>query len=324
MSCVCSFAQQDPMFTKYMFNSLAFNPAFAGSPEYMSVRLLYRDQWLGLEGAPTTQSFSIHSPVSEKVGLGLSILNDKIGATGSTTTNLSYAYRIPLGKGKLSLGLQTGFSNWRANWNELTFKDPSALDNSFSETNPSYWLFNFGAGAFYYAPKYYIGFSAPHLYNNDLRGEVRDDVDVWAKQYRHFYFTAGGAIPIKGDAMIFKPSILIKSVGLFGEFTPSATNPTRVGAPTEFDLDASILFYNTLWVGASIRGAFEAKAFGGDSSFDSADIWVAYYLISGIRVGAAYDFTINKVRDYSRGSFELMLGYDFDFNKKQLNTPRYF
>ncbi|MFT5165764.1 MAG: type IX secretion system PorP/SprF family membrane protein [Saprospiraceae bacterium] len=324
MASAWSFAQQDAMFTKYMFNSLAYNPAFAGSPEYLSVRLLYRDQWLGLEGAPTSQTFTIHSPVSERIGLGLGIVNDKIGATGSTTTNISYAYRIPFGKGKVSMGLQTGFSNWRADWNELKFRDPAAIDNSFMEMTPSYWMFNFGAGVFYYAPKYYVGISLPHLFNNDLRRDVGGEVEIWAQQYRHFYFSAGAAIPIKGDAMIFKPSILIKSVGLFGDFTPASSNPSKVGAPTEFDLDASVLFYNTLWLGVSIRGAFEAKTFGGNSSFDSADIWVAYYLMSGIRVGAAYDYSINKLGDYNKGSFELMLGYDFNYNSQSFNTPRYF
>jgi len=270
-----SHAQQDAMFTKYMFNSLAFNPAFAGSPEYMQVRLLYRNQWWGIEGAPTTQTLTMHSPISERVGLGFGLVNDQIGATGTTSGNFSYAYR-------------------------------------------------FGAGVFYYAPKYYVGISVPHLYNNDLRQDVPEAAEVWAKQYRHYYFTAGAALPMKGDAMIFKPSILIKSVGLFGDFTPASSNPTRVGAPTEFDIDASVLFYNTLWVGLSCRGAFEAKAFGGDSSFDSADIWMAYYLANGVRIGASYDYTITKLQEYARGSFELMLGYDFSYQNKKFNTPRYF
>ncbi len=319
-----SYGQQDAMFTKYMFNSLAFNPAFAGSPEYMQVRLLYRNQWWGIEGAPTTQSLSVHSPVKERIGLGMNLINDKIGATGSTTANFSYAYRMPFGNGKLSIGLQAGFSNWRADWNDLRFKDPASTDQSFSDMTPNHWLFNFGTGVFYYAPKYYIGISVPHLYNNDLRRDVAEGVEVWAKQYRHYYFTAGAALPLRGDALIFKPSILIKSVGLFGDFTPASSNPSRVGAPTEFDLDASLLFYNALWVGLSVRGAFEAKIFGGDSSFDSADIWIAYYLPNGYRIGAAYDYTISDLQEFARGSFEIMLGYDFNFKSKKFNTPRYF
>ena len=319
-----ALAQQDAMFTKYMFNSLSFNPGFAGSPEYMSVRLLYRNQWWGIDGAPVTQTFSIHSPVSQRVGLGLNVLNDKIGATGSTSVDGSYAYRMPFGNGKLSIGLQTGFVNWRADWSVLNFKDPVEMDQSFQDQGPNYWLFNFGAGLFYYTKDYYIGLSVPRLFNNDLRRDIPEEVDVWARQYRHYYLTAGGAIPINGPALIFKPSILIKSVGLLGDFTPASSNPSRVGAPTEFDLDLSLLFYEALWVGASFRAAFEARQFGGDSSFDSADIWVAFYMMNGTRIGASYDYTLSKLREFAGGSFEIMLGYDFNYRAKKVNTPRYF
>lgn len=319
-----SYAQQDAMFTKYMFNSMAFNPAFAGSPEYMSVRMLYRNQWWGIEGAPVTQTFSIHSPVSKRVGLGFSMINDKIGATGSTSANGAYAYRIPFGKGKLSMGLQAGVTNWRADWSVLRFKDPIEIDQSFSEDTPNYWLFNFGAGLFYYAPNYYVGFSVPHLFNNDLRRGVPTEAEEWARQYRHYYFTAGGTIPLRGPSLIFKPSILIKTVGLLGDFTPASSNPTRVGAPTEFDIDLSLMFYEALWVGVSFRAAFEAKQFGGDSSFDSADFWVSYYMMNGFRIGASYDYTLTKLQSVAQGSFELMLGYDFSYKSRKVNTPRYF
>ena len=136
-------AQQDPMFTKYMFNSLIYNPGYAGSHEYMSVRMLYRNQWWNLEGAPESQSFTIHSPVNDKVGLGLSLLNDKIGVTGSTTANISYAYRLLLGPGKLSIGLQGGMTNWRADWGLLKYKEPQADDEAFSNIDESQWLPNF-------------------------------------------------------------------------------------------------------------------------------------------------------------------------------------
>ncbi len=318
------FAQQDAMYTKYMFNSLSYNPAFAGSPEYMSIRVLYREQWWGIEGAPNSQTFSIHSPVKDRVGLGFSAGNDKIGATGSTFANACYSYRIPFGKGKLSMGFQAGIMNWRADWNKLKFKDPVQLDQAFENMTPNYWLPNIGAGLFYYAPKFYLGFSVPNLLQNDLRKDIPSDVQIWAQQYRHFYMTAGAAFQIKGPALIFKPSILIKTVGLLGKFTGDPSSSTDIGAPAEFDLDLSFLFYEALWVGASIRSAFAAKQFGGDSSFDSADIWVSYYLINGMRIGAAYDYTLTKLQSYAKGSFELMLGYDFSYKTKKVNTPRYF
>ena len=318
------FSQQDPMFTKYMFNSLSFNPAYAGSHDYMSVRLLYRDQWWGTPGAPTSQTFTVHSPVGKRVGLGVGLTNDKIGASGSTTANISYAYRIPFGKGKLNLGLQTGVTNWRADWSVLRYKDPRQQDQVFTNLTENRWLPNFGAGAFYYAPKFYVGFSVPHLINWDLQktgalplaGEP-------AQLYRHFFFHTGMIIPVKGDAIVFKPSLLIKSVGLLSDFSSSpTTNP--VGAPTEFDIDLSLLFYDAFWVGVSFRSAFEARQFGGASSFDSADIWAAFYLFNGIRIGAAYDYTLTPIQEEADGSFEIMLGYDFNYTARKVNTPRYF
>ena len=319
-----TFSQQDPMYTKYMFNSLAFNPAFAGSPEYMSVRLLYRKQWWAFDGAPTTQAFTIHTPFKERVGLGLSVNHDEIGATSTSSAFASYAYRIKFGEGKLSVGLQAGAMNWRADWSKLKFKDPRLLDESFANREPNRWLPNFGAGVFYYTQRFYIGASVPSLLEHDLRDGISQDVDKWAKLYRHFYFHAGGAWPLNGDMLIFKPSILIKSVGLLSDFSTNPNDPTQVGAPTEFDVDLSLLFYEAFWLGVSFRSAIQARQFGGASSFDSVDIWAAFYMFNGFRVGASYDYTLTRLQSHVQGTFELMLGYDFSYQQKKINTPRYF
>lgn len=318
-------AQQDPMFTKYMFNGLAYNPAFAGSPGYLSVRALHRSQWTGIDGAPITQSFSLHMPFKDRVGLGLSVVNDKVGATGSTSAYFSYAYRVPFGSGKLSLGLQAGAMNWRADFDKLRYHDPQELDPSFIEGSPNTWMPNAGVGVFYYTPIYYVGFSVPQMISWELDNEPRNnDVPRVAKYYPHFYFTAGAAFPVNGDALYFKPSLLIKSVGLLGELASQSNTLNTVGAPTEFDIDMSFLLYQSFWVGASFRSAFEADVFGGDSSFDSVDIWMSYYLQNGLRVGAAYDYTISGLRTQTDASFEVMLGYDFNFDSKSIVTPRYF
>lgn len=318
-----AYGQQDPMFTKYMFNSLVFNPAYAGSHDYLSIRGLYRDQWLGIDGAPTTQTLTVHSPAGDRVGVGLSLVNDKIGSTGSSTANVSYAYRVPFGRGRLSIGLQAGIQNWRSDWSDLKFKDPQQMDVVFNE-GFNRWIPNFGAGVYYYAPRFYVGFSVPRLINFDLQKDRPSNVEVeeWARLYRHFFLSGGVVLPI-APGLMFKPSILIKSVGLLGEFTSSQA-ATTIGAPTEFDIDFSVLFYEALWVGVSFRSAFEARAFGGLSSFDSADIWAAYNLRNGLRLGVAYDFTISDLQTFTDGSFEVMLGYDFNFDGKKINTPRYF
>lgn len=312
-------AQQDAMFTKYMFNSLVYNPAYAGAKDHMSIGLLHRTQWWGIDGAPTTQSFTAHTPLkNERVGLGLSAVNDVIGPTQTMTANLSYAYRIPVGKAKLSIGLQGGVTNWRADWNKLDLQD--VVDDAFSNAQPSFWLPNFGVGLYYYTPKFYVGASSPHLIEWDLR-ENNINTDIWAKTYRHYYFATGAAINVSGDRIIFKPSLLVKNVGLLSSFSKTESFQT-IGAPTEVDVDLSFLFYHALWIGGSFRSSIEVV--DDRSSFDSVDIWASYYLSNGLRIGAAYDYTLTKLQETAKGSFELMLGYEFNYKTKKTVTPRYF
>ncbi len=316
----CAFAQQDAMFTKYMFNSLAYNPAYAGSKEHLTINLLHRTQWWGIPGGPMTQSFTIHTPMkNEKVGIGLSAINDVIGPTKTLQANLSYAYRLPLGEGKLAIGIQGGFINWRANWSDVDIQDPD--DDAFSETEPSFWLPNFGAGIYYYTERFYAGVSSPHLIEYDLR-EDNINTPQWSKMYRHYYFTMGTAINLRGDALIFKPSLLVKNVGLLSSLNKDEAYQ-NVGSPTEFDIDLSLMFYKSFWIGASFRSAIEGLT-DKSSSFDSVDIWAAYYLVNGLRIGAAYDYTLTELQTIAKGSFEVMLGYEFDYRTRAVVTPRYF
>lgn len=316
-----SYGQQDPMFTKYMFNSLAYNPAYAGSNGHMAIALIHRTQWWGVPGGPNTQSFTIHSPLkNERVGLGFSVVRDAIGPTNSIDANLSYAYHLPLGKkAKLSIALQGGAMNWRADWSDLDIEH--AQDDAFSEVQPNFWLPNFGAGIYFYTEKFYLGFASPKLIEYDLRKENLN-TPIWAKQHRHYYLSSGAAIPLNGDALVFKPSILVKNVGLLSSFNSNEVYQ-NIGAPTEIDIDLSLMFYQTLWFGVSFRTAIEA--FSGDSSsYDSVDLWAAYYLANGLRIGAAYDYPLSEIRESAQGSFEIMLGYEFNYITKQAVTPRYF
>lgn len=320
--------QQDPMFTKYMFNSLVFQPAYAGAKDHLSVTLLHRDQWFGMnggiDGAPVTQSFTVHSPLeNDRVGVGLSVVRDEIGPTNTMSAMASYAYRIPIGQGKLALGVQAGAMNYRTDFSRLNINNP--VDNAFmAAMNPNMWLPNVGAGIHYYVQnKFYVGASAPNLLQNTLRensGNVVID-SVMASQFRHYYLFAGGVIRLN-SLMVFKPSILIKNTGLYGEFKPES-NPYRdIGAPTEFDIDLSLMMYDALWVGIAFRSAFEG--FTGTSSWDSGDVWVSYYLRNGFRIGAAYDYTLTDLNDFSQGSFEIMLGYEMNYKTQKIETPRYF
>lgn len=315
-----SKAQQDPMFTKYMFNTLVYNPAFAGAKEHLSVVLLHRDQWVGLEGAPTTQTLTIHSPLKgNRVALGASLVHDKIGATRDIKFTSYYAYRIAFSEtSKLSFGLSTTVNNFQADWSDLRLQ--SLVDDVFTNSY-SKMLFNAGAGIFYYNDLLYLGLSVPQLINGSLVApeRIRDPDQLQSMQVRHYYLAGGLILPIN-SSMVFKPSFLIKNSNLFGEF--GGRVHSNVGAPTEFDIDASLLMYDALWVGVSFRSAFER--FSNESSTASFDIWAAYYLRNNLNIGVSFDFTLNELSSVSDGSFEIILGYDFAYKTGRILTPRYF
>jgi type IX secretion system PorP/SprF family membrane protein len=314
-------AQQDPMFTKYFFNSLVFNPAYAGSRDHLTMNLLHRTQWAGFEGAPSTQSLTVHTPLkSERVGIGFSVVNDKIGPTNSLNANAAYAYRIPIGKkGKLSVGLQAGLNNWRADFNKLNYVEGG--DPAYAERNPNSWRPNIGAGVYYYTKNFYTGLGVPRIIEYDLTSNRTDQLPIYGKQYRHYFYTLGGAIPLNGEALVFRPQLLVKSVGLDSRLKKD-TAFQKIGAPTQFNVDLSLFFHQTLWVGASFRSSVEV--FQNKSSYDSADFWVSYYLQNGLRIGASYDFSLTKIQSATVGSFEVMLGYEMDYREKRIVTPRYF
>lgn len=331
-------AQQEAMYTQYMFNQLAYNPAYAGTKGWLSATALHRDQWAGwgsggqhlggsYDGRPMTQTFSLHAPFKNRVGLGITLLRDRIGVHTTTSLRCFYAYHIEFVRGTLSLGLSGGTTHWQARWSDLLYKDPQALDRSFNEGDPDRWLPEFGAGIYYFNDHFYLGLSVPRIWQYPLRFEDTSDdegIVAFAKLYPHFYLLTGGAIPIGGNPdLVFKPSLLIKSVSLFSDFFVSGDQVYRTGAPTEVDVDAALLLRQTLWVGLSWRTALEAW-WGRTSSMDSADLWMALQWRNGLRLGMAYDFPLTAIRPYTFGSFELMVGYDFHYRVDRTLSPRYF
>jgi type IX secretion system PorP/SprF family membrane protein len=315
------WAQQDAMFTKYTFNALTYNPAYAGSQDVLSIVGLHRHQWVGIEGAPITQTLSVHSPLkNDRVALGLNLMRDQIGRNTTYDINTNYAYRLPMkdGKSHLAFGLMAGVTNFRANFNQDTeFDYYDDFDFAFiANPTPNYWMFNVGAGVYYQAPKWFVGFSVPQLLNNDLRREGFTPNQVkWAQQYRHYFLTAGAVIHLS-PKIDFRPIFLWKNVGMFFE---KNQNGELVSAPNEIDIDASFLFNKRVWLGAAFRTAVE-----GNSSFDSFDLWAQYIFNSGLRLGIAYDYALTPLQGPSGGSYELMVGYDFNFKRSGVVSPRYF
>ncbi|MDN5204149.1 type IX secretion system membrane protein PorP/SprF [Fulvivirgaceae bacterium BMA10] len=286
-------AQQDPLFTQYMFNGIALNPAYAGSHESVSISALYRNHWTGWnDGAGDTQTFSIHSPLNDNhVGLGLTVMRDKLWVTERLDVLSNFAYRIHLGKGKLSFGLQLGARKFSLDLSKLqdVAKD---LDPLLSDVNST--VFNFGTGVYYYSNKFFIGFSVPQLVRNKF-----DSDDLSVKEDRHYFLSAGYVLGNWGSVK-FKPSVLIKAVE---------------GAPISYDINAHFLFLNDiLWLGASWR------------SYNSLN-WMAEIIIpkTNLRAGFSFDHDFNNTtRGLHGSSVEILLNYRFKLNKDVPLTPRYF
>lgn len=282
-------AQQQVMFTQYMFNGLVINPAYAGSHEAISVTALSRIQWVGIDGAPNTQTFSIHSPVpSKNIGVGAFFVRDNIGVSTENNFFLSYAYRVRLRKGYLAMGLHGGFSSLDVNYTELGLAD-SNLQGADTNFKP-----NFGAGIYYASDRFYFGASSPYLVRNNSNSSLPSDIQT--DQVLHYYITSGAIFDIS-PLIKLKPSILAKVV---------------TGAPIEFDFNANVLFDEKLWVGLSYR------------SFDSIDLLLELQLNQQLRLGYAYDLTVSDLRKVNSGSHEIMLNYRFVFSKSKIVTPRYF
>jgi len=292
-------AQEAPMYTHYMNNTLVVNPAYAGSRDVLTVTAINRMQWVDFEGAPVTQSLTMHSPLSnEHMGIGLSVLNDKIGPTNTTSLAFDYAYRFNLNENsKMSFGLSVGANLFKANLSALQLdvqNDPVFLNNINNHVTPE-----IGFGAYYSRERFYAGFSIPNLLESSYsRIDQGDGTSLIGKEQRHYFFIAGALFHV-GDNLDFKPTSFVK---------------VTAAAPIEADLTASFIIQKRFLLGAMFR---TGDAFGGLVGFDITDQF---------HVGYSYDWSYGlQTAKYNKGSHELVLRYDFIlFNKKQIHSPRYF
>lgn len=288
-------AQQDIMISQYMFDGLLLNPAYAGTHKYFTSSLLHRSQWVGMDGAPRTNIFTIDGPVNDnKMGIGFIVSNDHIGITDQTDMYANYSYQIPLGDGKLSFGLKAGVSKYTYKFDELVYWDNN--DQVFLGNRSSAWLPKFGAGLYYYTSKWYAGFSVPTLVAYDPNHNFGSDVNNSGFVKKHYYAVSGYVFNLNENFKL-KPSILLKYVA---------------AAPLEADLNLHLLYRDQLWFGASYR------------TNDAFTVMLEYQTNNRFRVGYAYDYTTSKIKNYSSGTHEIMLGYDFGKDLIKVKTPRYF
>ncbi len=289
-------AQQDPQFSQYMFNPLSVNPAYAGSRGVMNGALVYRQQWISFPGAPNTQALAINTPLRKgKVGLGAELVRDQIGPKTSIGAYLDYAYRIPLGKGKLAFGLGAGILNYRINWSDITYRDQADVYAQLA--NEGHMLPDFKFGVFFNNKNFYTGLSVTHL-NRAQYGEfIADSLSPTAQLRRHNFFTIGRAWKV-GDNFTLNPSLMVRGVV-----------STRI---VSIDLNFNVRYKEAIWFGASFRTE-------GDLI-----IMAQYNISEKLKVGYSYDSTFGRMKGYHGGSHEIMIGFDLNLFNSEVMSPRFF
>ncbi len=298
-----AYAQQEPMYSQYMFNALTVNPAYAGSRKVISTSCIYRQQWLGIDGAPKTIFASFDTPVKkDKIGLGFTVTNDKIGITNQLNANFATSYQIQVfRKATMAFGLQSGITQFTADYASVDFSKTSTSllpDQAFS-TSVNKITPNFGAGLYLSSDKFYVGLSAPKLIKNSFNGAFSPSQDMGNFKYglsRHYFLTAGYLIKLN-EIYKLKPSFLIRAVS---------------GAPLGIDINSNLWIKDILGIGISYR---TSNALVGI---------VEVQLNSQLRFGYGYDYPLTKLSTVSSGSHEILVRYEFGFGRSDMKSPRYF
>lgn len=288
-------AQQQPVTDLYLFEGLAINPAYAGSQVQFSATAVHRDQWVNFPGSPVTDMFAIHSGFfKSKVGVGVVLTNDRIGIHNDLGMYGSFAYRITMKSGVLSMGLQAGFNNIKTDFEKLNLKTANdiLLNGAVQAWNP-----NFGAGLYYNNEKSFLGFSVPYLINSsaiDVDGVLSE-----AKRYRYYYLNGGTTITYNKNFKL-KPSALLR----FQE-----------GAPITFDVTLGMVFYETVKFGTTYR------------LNDNLTFLFDLELLKQLHIGYAYEYTLSDIGRYSNGTHELMVNFRFKVDRihgANVTCPAYY
>ena len=292
LTCYAGFAQQDAQYTQYMYNTININPAYAGSRGVMSVFGLHRTQWVGLDGAPTTNTFSLNTPISNSnLGVGFSLVNDRIGPTSDNTISADISYTIPMNEVyKLSFGVKASGNIFNLDTDKLDpaqANDPN-LQNFNNEFSP-----NFGAGVYLHSDKLYLGLSVP----NFLQDSKYNDNEVAVFQERMNFYFIGGYVFDVSPSIKFKPAFLTKMV---------------TGSPLQVDASANFLFFDKFMLGGAYRWDAAVSALAG------------FQVTDGLFIGYSYDMETTQLRRYNSGSHEVFLRFEL-FNKvSKMVSPRFF
>jgi len=285
-----AYGQQQAQFTQYMFNGLIINPAYAGADESLNVTALTRSQWVGVDGAPVTQTLTAHSRVAnDHSGIGLAIMNDKIGIHKNLTINASYSYRLLLSKTSwLSMGIQAGIDSKKSDYASLTANGPSDPNQFQSISNT---FFDFGAGLFFNSRRMQIGFSVPNI----MPGKISLQDTLGANLNPTHYFLFSRYRFALNQNVNLEPSFLVKYVA---------------GNPFSYDVNLNMVVQQVFTAGVSYRRS------------ESIDFLCRLKLSRQLSSGFSYDFPVGKIASLrSSGTYEVMVNYAFTFSHKSV-SPR--
>ena len=295
LACVISaMGQHTPLTSQYLFNGLLINPAYAGTRDAMAVNLTWRQQWVGFEGAPSTQVVSIHSPIKRsRLALGVLLVNDQIGVSRQTGVLTNIAYRLPFRKGKLQFGIGAGASLLQANWSALAVQERN--DVQFTSDTRGSFQPNFSTGIFYYKKAYFIGASMPFVMSHSFNAE-RNSWTTRNDKAQYQPMITGGYVFKLNSEMKFKPTTLVRY---------------QVAGGVQTDLSANLIIRDKIWTGISYRSK--------DSVVGSFEVLPTPQW----RLGYAYDLGISAITPYHSGTHELMMQYEFG-KRIHVRDPRYF
>lgn len=288
--------QHEPIFSQYMFNMQAINPAYAGIGDKTGFTALVRKQWVGVENAPLTQMLSLYSPVkNQHAGLGLNVVSDRFAKEERLSIFLDYAYELRIGKKTyMRLGMKTGFANYKNLLSQYQTSPDMQYDPAFQFDVEIKFMPNVGIGVFLYSDNYYLALAMPRMIENDF-GENRNNYSTLFEQ-RLFYTMAGYVFAIN-DVLRCKPTAMI------------SVNPWKT---FNYELSVNFLIHEKLWAGVVYRNK-DAICF--------VSQWLIY---NNLRIGYAMDVAITDISRQQYGTYEFMLSYDFDLFKRRKHASSYF